>query len=394
MKNLLAPCTSLAISREAATPTPRSDAEVAREILADPGFGKHFTDHMVDIAGRSRAAGTVRAFSRTARSRSTRRPPCCTTGRKYSRASRHTGTRTARSGRSARGRTRSACSVRRTDSRCPNCPSSTSSSRFSQLIAVDGAWVPIAPETSLYLRPFMFAKEAFLGVRPAAKVELLRHREPRGRVLPRRRRAGLDLALDDYARAGKGGTGAAKTGGNYASSAHRRSRGLRARLRSGAVPRLRRGQVPRRARRHERRARLQGRHARHAQVATSSSRASRATRSCSSRATAASRSSSAESSIDEWREGVASGDIVEAFACGTAAVITPIGSAQGRGLLDRLGGRASGRAHDVAARGTHRHPVRAPPRPARLDAAARRLADSRGEAPRSRPPLPRGAARA
>ena len=30
-------------------------------------------------------------------------------------------------------------------------------------------------------------------------------------------------------------------------------------------------------------------------------------------------------SIDEWREGVASGDIVEIFACGTAAVVTPVG---------------------------------------------------------------------
>lgn len=41
---------------------------------------------------------------------------------------------------------------------------------LKELIAVDGDWVPSAPETSLYMRPFMFAKEAFLGVRPAKKV--------------------------------------------------------------------------------------------------------------------------------------------------------------------------------------------------------------------------------
>ncbi len=35
-------------------------------------------------------------------------------------------------------------------------------------------------------------------------------------------------------------------------------------------------------------------------------------------------------SIDEWRDGVASGEIVEAFACGTAAVITPIGELKGK----------------------------------------------------------------
>ena len=37
-------------------------------------------------------------------------------------------------------------------------------------------------------------------------------------------------------------------------------------------------------------------------------------------------------SIDEWKAGVASGDITEAFACGTAAVITPIGELKGKGF--------------------------------------------------------------
>src|SRR5690606_15152736 len=39
-------------------------------------------------------------------------------------------------------------------------------------------------------------------------------------------------------------------------------------------------------------------------------------------------------SLDEWREGVASGDIVEVFACGTAAVVTPIGALVGEGFED------------------------------------------------------------
>ena len=37
-------------------------------------------------------------------------------------------------------------------------------------------------------------------------------------------------------------------------------------------------------------------------------------------------------SIDEWRDGVASGDVVEVFACGTAAVITPIAELKGEGF--------------------------------------------------------------
>ena len=39
-------------------------------------------------------------------------------------------------------------------------------------------------------------------------------------------------------------------------------------------------------------------------------------------------------SLDEWRQGVASGDIVEVFACGTAAVVTPIGALVADGFED------------------------------------------------------------
>jgi branched-chain amino acid aminotransferase len=86
------------------------------------------------------------------------------------------------------------------------------------LISVDGDWVPSAPDTSLYLRPFMFGKEAFLGVRPAKKIAFYVIGGPagpyfKGGVAP------VDIWLsENYSRAGKGGTGAAKTGGNYAAS--------------------------------------------------------------------------------------------------------------------------------------------------------------------------------
>ena len=77
---------------------------------------------------------------------------------------------------------------------------------------------PDGGEASLYLRPFMFATEAFLGVRPAQRGDLLRHRLARPAPTSRRPEAGLDLALEDYTRAAPGGTGAAKCGGNYAAS--------------------------------------------------------------------------------------------------------------------------------------------------------------------------------
>ena len=86
------------------------------------------------------------------------------------------------------------------------------------LVAVDEAWVPGAPDTSLYLRPFMIASEAFLGVRPARRIDYLVIASPVGPYF----KAGLapvSIWVErDLRRAGPGGTGAAKCMGNYAAS--------------------------------------------------------------------------------------------------------------------------------------------------------------------------------
>ena len=52
----------------------------------------------------------------------------------------------------------------------PTLPADDFLCSIEELVAADVAWVPTAPERSLYLRPFMFATEAFLGVRPAKRV--------------------------------------------------------------------------------------------------------------------------------------------------------------------------------------------------------------------------------
>jgi branched-chain amino acid aminotransferase len=86
------------------------------------------------------------------------------------------------------------------------------------LVRTDRDWVPTSPDSSLYLRPFMYASEAFLGVRPADEVEFLVIASPAaayfsGGVKP------VSIWVDaEYHRAGPGGTGAAKCGGNYAAS--------------------------------------------------------------------------------------------------------------------------------------------------------------------------------
>ena len=86
------------------------------------------------------------------------------------------------------------------------------------LVRQDAAWVPGAEESSLYLRPFMFAQEAFLGVRPAKHVEYLVIASPVGPYFASGLKPVSIWIEKDYHRAGPGGTGAAKCGGNYAAS--------------------------------------------------------------------------------------------------------------------------------------------------------------------------------
>ncbi|MFD0888005.1 branched-chain amino acid aminotransferase [Streptosporangium algeriense] len=87
------------------------------------------------------------------------------------------------------------------------------------LVRADEVWVPsYEGGRSLYLRPFMFGSEAFLGVRPAAHVTYGVIASPAASYFSSGL-SGVKLWVsENYARAGKGGTGAAKCGGNYASS--------------------------------------------------------------------------------------------------------------------------------------------------------------------------------
>ena len=86
------------------------------------------------------------------------------------------------------------------------------------LVRTDVAWVPSGEETSLYLRPFMYASETFLGVRPAREVEYLVIASPVGPYFASGVKPVAIWVVQDYHRAGPGGTGSAKCGGNYAAS--------------------------------------------------------------------------------------------------------------------------------------------------------------------------------
>ncbi len=86
------------------------------------------------------------------------------------------------------------------------------------LIEVDREWVPASDEASLYLRPFMYASEVFLGVKPASEYLYLVIASPVGAYFASGVTPVQVWVSDDYTRAGPGGTGAAKCGGNYAAS--------------------------------------------------------------------------------------------------------------------------------------------------------------------------------
>lgn len=293
------------------------------EILANPGFGKNFTDHMVDIcwsAGGGWHRPRVQPYGPI-----TLDPAAAVLhyGQEIFeglKAYRHADGSiwTFRPEANAQRMQRSARRLA-----LPELPVEYFIDSLHQLIAVDGDWVPSEPETSLYLRPFMFAKEAFLGVRAAHKVAYYLIASPAGAyfhggVAP------VSIWLStNYSRAGKGGTGAAKTGGNYAASLLPQEEAAA----QGCAQVMFLDSV-------------EGKYIeelggmnvvlvyKDGRVVTpdSASILEGITRD-SILKLAEDRGHTVERrqvTIDEWREGAASGDIVEVFACGTAAVVTPI----------------------------------------------------------------------
>jgi branched-chain amino acid aminotransferase len=311
------------------TRNPDALSDVERDaILADPGFGKHFTDHMVDICW-SEKGGWHRP----------RVQPYGPITLEPSAAVLHYGQEIFEGLKAYRHADGSIWSFRpdanarrmqRSARRLalPELPVDAFLQALREIVAVDGAWVPSAAETSLYLRPFMFAKEAFLGVRPAHKVAFYVIASPAGPYFAGGVNPVSIWLTTEFSRAGKGGTGAAKTGGNYAASlvaqAEATAHGCQQVLFLDSV---------------------EGRYLeelggmnivlvyRDGRLVTphSDSILEGITRD-SILQLAEDRGHTVERrrvTLDEWRDGVASGDIVEAFACGTAAVVTPIALLKG-----------------------------------------------------------------
>ena len=87
-----------------------------------------------------------------------------------------------------------------------------------ELLKVEKDWIPHAQGASLYIRPFILATEAKLGVKPSDSYLYLVILSPSGNYYPEGLNPVKIYVETEYVRAVKGGTGTAKTPGNYAAS--------------------------------------------------------------------------------------------------------------------------------------------------------------------------------
>jgi branched-chain amino acid aminotransferase len=311
---------------------PATDTE-REAILADPGFGKYFTDHMVSID-----------YDRTAQDQgwhNARVIPYGPIELDPSAIMLHyaqgvfEGLKAYRwadgsivSFRAEANAARLRSSARRLA--IPELPEKLFIESLCQLIDVDKAWVPrTGGEEALYLRPFVFATEPGLGVRPAKQYRYLLIASPAGAYF----KGGISpvdvWVSTEYVRACPGGTGAAKFGGNYAASLLAQAQAAE----NGCDQVVWLDAVERRFVEEMGGMNLffvlgSGGSARLVTPELSGSLLPGITRDSllSIAGDLGYATEERKISTDEWRDGNASGTLTEVFACGTAAVITPVGS--------------------------------------------------------------------
>jgi branched-chain amino acid aminotransferase len=224
----------------------------------------------------------------------------------------------------------------------PPLPEELFLASIRELVSTDRDWIPEGEGASLYLRPFMFASETFLGVRPAQEYLYLVIASPAGAYFKGGAPSVTLWVSEHYTRAAPGGTGAAKCGGNYAASLVAQAEAIGHEcdqvvfldaaenryveelggmnvffvFEDGSIqtPPLTGTILPGITR--ESLLTL----ARDAGITVREERYS----------------------LEEWQADAASGRLREAFACGTAAVVTPIGRVRGRGFDFSIGNGGPG----------------------------------------------------
>lgn len=303
-------------------------AEVRAEVLANPGFGTHFTDHMITIDW-SEGQGWHNATL------GPRGPIALDPAASVLHYAQEIfeGLKAYRLKDGSMALFRPQANAERFNASArrlamPELPVETFVAAVRELVGADREWFPSVEGGSMYLRPFMIATEAFLGVRPAKQYKFIVIASPAGNYFKSGAPA-VSIWVSDYTRAAPGGTGAAKCGGNYAASlvptAEAFARGhdqvlfldaaehrwieelggmnlffafadgslITPPLTGTILPGITRDSLLALARE-------EGLNVREERY-----------------------------SLDQWREDAASGKLIEAFACGTAAVVTPVGKVAG-----------------------------------------------------------------
>jgi branched-chain amino acid aminotransferase len=312
------------------TPNPTPPERLA-EILAAPGFGKVFTDHMVTVQWTPDSGwhdARVRAYAPLPMDPATQifhyGQSIFEGFKAYTQPDGTIATfRPEANGERFR---RSAARLA-----LPQLPVADFVGAADALIRQDAAWVPAQGEDSLYLRPFMMATEVGLGVRPAQEVTFLVIASPAGAYFASGSKQ-VDIWLsEDYTRAAAGGTGAAKCGGNYAASLVAQQEAIA----NGCEQVLFLDAVERRWVEE-----LGGMNlwfvlddATMVTPELTGTILEGVTRDTITTLAAQFGNDVEERrvDIDEWRKGVDGGHITEVFACGTAAVITPVGTLRWHG---------------------------------------------------------------
>jgi branched-chain amino acid aminotransferase len=308
-------------------PAPATPERIA-EVLANPGFGVYFTDHMV-TARWNRTEGwhgaTVEPY------RPIELDPAAMVlhygqaifeGLK---AYRHVDG-SVQSFRPEANAERFRRSARRLA--MPELPDELFLGSLRELVAVDGHWVPEEDEESLSLRPYMISTEVGLGVRPASEYLYLLIASPAGSYFASGVKPVSVWLSTEYVRAAPGGTGAAKFAGNYAASLVAQAQAAE----QGCDQVVWLDAVERRWVEEMGGMNLffvfgSGDEARVVTPELSGSLLAGITRD-SLLTLAAELGYQVEErriSTEEWEKKVESGELTEVFACGTAAVITPVG---------------------------------------------------------------------
>jgi branched-chain amino acid aminotransferase len=198
------------------------------------------------------------------------------------------------------------------------------------LVAQDGGWVPSKVGESLYIRPFMIATEVGLGVRPSNKATYILIATPAGAYFDPSKAVSVWISTE-YVRAVQGGTGEAKCGGNYAASLVAQ----KAAAKEGCdqvvwIDAKERKWVEEMGGMNLYFVKGKGADATVITPKLTGTLLPGITRDSilSVASDLGYKVDEVMLSVDDWRDGVTSGEITEIFACGTAAVVSPVGQAK------------------------------------------------------------------